>query len=163
MVLLMTFHSGILIHGLPSGAAGGKASPMTAKKKAPGKAGRPSSFTHEISDEICEGLMDGKSLVQICQSDSMPNRMTVIRWMDKHPEFAACIVRAREEQGEYMDHLVNKTADECTPENAQAARVKIAAYQWRAAKLKPKKFGDKLDLNAHITGEIIVEIGGDEA
>ena len=41
-----------------------------------------------------------------------------------------------------MDYLVKKTADECTPENARAARVKIAAYQWRAAKLKPKSFGD---------------------
>jgi hypothetical protein len=28
----------------------------------------------------------------------------------------------------------------------QAARVAISAYQWRASKLKPKKYGDKLDV-----------------
>lgn len=117
-----------------------------AKKKDAKPRGRPSLFTQAISDAIIADLIEGKSLVEICQSDSMPNRMTVLRWMEKHPDFAAGIARAREEQAEYMDHLVNKTANECTPDNAAAARVKIAAYQWRAAKLKPKSFGDNSSL-----------------
>lgn len=45
-----------------------------------------------------------------------------------------------------MDHKILSVADASTPETAQADRVKIAAYQWRASKLAPKRYGDKLDL-----------------
>lgn len=107
-----------------------------------GKPGRTTDYDEKKADTIIDGLIDGKSLVQICEPSNMPHRRTVIRWMDRNPEFATRIARAREEQAEYMDHLVLKTAEECTSENSQAARVKIAAYQWRAAKLKPKSFGD---------------------
>ena len=34
-------------------------------------------------------------------------------------------------------------ADACTVETAAADRVKISAYQWRAAKLAPRKYGDR--------------------
>jgi hypothetical protein len=34
----------------------------------------------------------------------------------------------------------------CTPATAQADRVKISAFQWRAAKLKPKVYGDQAEV-----------------
>ena len=42
-----------------------------------------------------------------------------------------------------MDDKILTVANECTPETAHADKVKIAAYQWRAAKLAPKKYGEK--------------------
>ena len=39
-----------------------------------------------------------------------------------------------------------ETANACTPATAQADRVKISAFQWRAAKLKPKVYGDKAEV-----------------
>lgn len=47
-----------------------------------------------------------------------------------------------------MDDLILKTAEACTPETAAADRVKISAYQWRASKLAPKKYGEKVQ-HAH--------------
>ena len=41
-----------------------------------------------------------------------------------------------------MDDYVLETANASTAETAAADRVKISAYQWRAAKLRPKKYGD---------------------
>ncbi|TIP12333.1 MAG: terminase small subunit protein, partial [Mesorhizobium sp.] len=35
---------------------------------------RPTSFTQEIADRICEQLADGKSLRSICLADDMPDR-----------------------------------------------------------------------------------------
>ncbi len=74
----------------------------------------------------------------------MPDRGTVIRWMDQEPDFAAKYARAREVQADAMDDLILETAEKTTPENAAANRVKIDAYKWRAAKLKPKVYGDKV-------------------
>jgi hypothetical protein len=107
-------------------------------------AGRPSSYTEEIADTICERLMEGRSLRSICDDDDMPNRQTVVRWQVQHEDFAAKCARARELQADYMDDLILDAANACTVEDAPAARVKISAYQWRASKLAPKKYGDKV-------------------
>lgn len=103
------------------------------------------TFSQEIADRICEELIEGRSMRQICRDDGMPNRSTVLRWMDANPDFAAKCARARDLQADYMDDLILETADACTPETAQADKVKISAYQWRASKLAPRKYGDKVE------------------
>lgn len=49
-----------------------------------------------------------------------------------------------------MDERILEIADNCTPESAPADRVRLSAYQWRAAKLKPKVYGDKVQ--TEVTG-----------
>lgn len=107
-------------------------------------AGRPSLYTPEIEDYILEALMNGASLRQICETEGMPNRGTIIRWVKEIPDFAAKYAHAREAQADIMDEKILEEAEKVTPETAAAARVKIDAYKWRAAKLKPKVYGDKL-------------------
>ena len=51
-------------------------------------------------------------------------------------------------QADLMDDKILDVADNSTTETAAADRVKISAYQWRASKLAPKKYGDKLDLTS---------------
>ena len=115
---------------------------------------RPSSYSEEIADSICDLLCEGQSLVQICQRDEMPNRATVLRWMSSKPDFANRIARARE--GGQADFLFDDMAriergvesGEITPD---AARVLISSKQWRAAKLAPKKYGDKTIVESKAT------------
>lgn len=114
------------------------------QKDGAGKPGRPSKISAEIIDHICEKIADGMSLRAICEDDTMPHRITVMRWLDDNRDFATKYARARELQGDAMDEKILSVADECTNENAQAARVKIDAYKWRASKLAPKKYGDKV-------------------
>ncbi len=116
------------------------------------KMGRPSKYSDALTNDICEQLANGKSMVQICKPKHMPNRMTVMRWLndERHSTFAAEYARAREMQGDYMDDLILSTANACTTETATADRVKIGAYQWRASKLRPKIYGDKLDIDAKV-------------
>lgn len=106
-------------------------------------AGRPSTYTDEIADQICDRLQNGESLRQICRDESMPDRTTVYRWRGDRSEFATKYARAREAQGDYMDDLIYDEALACTTENFQVARVRIGAYQWRAAKLKPREYGER--------------------
>lgn len=107
---------------------------------------RPSAFTDELADRICAAMLEGRSMRQVCEEDGMPHRSTVLRWMSENEDFATKCARARAMQADIMDDLILEVADNCTPETAQADRVKIAAYQWRAAKLQPKKYGEKVEL-----------------
>lgn len=110
----------------------------------PIKHGRPSKRTPEMEEAIINGLMDGYSLVQICEPDTMPNRRTILRWMEDCTAFATRCARARELQADLMDDKIIQVIDDVNADNATAMRVKLAALQWRASKLAPKKYGDKL-------------------
>lgn len=110
--------------------------------------GRPSDYTEEMGDEICARIAEGQSLRKICEADDMPSRSSVLRWLHAQPEFEAKCARARTLQADVMDDLVLETAEDCTAANFQASRVKIAAYQWRASRLNPKRFGDRTQLAA---------------
>jgi hypothetical protein len=106
---------------------------------------RQTDYTEELADSICTKLAEGLSLRQICNDDSMPHRITVIRWMGKDEAFATKCARARAEQADLMDdrilEIANKLeAGEMAPD---VARVALSALQWRASKLQPKKYGDK--------------------
>lgn len=121
------------------------------KRKPNAKVGRPSLYTLELVDDICHRIADGESLRQICALDGYPDRNTVLRWLGDYPDFAAKYARAREAQADVMDDKILTTADACTPDTAAADRVKIAAYQWRASKLAPKVYGDKV--TTEVTGK----------
>lgn len=111
------------------------------------KAGRPSIYSDEIAERILEGLAEGQSLVQICAADDMPGLRTVMRWAAENEDFGTEYARAREAQAEVMDAKILTAADEAKAD-PQAARVQIEAYKWRAAKLAPKKYGDKIDVTS---------------
>ena len=121
--------------------------------------GRPSSFTQEMADLICERLADGESLRAICSSEDMPNRATVFRWLASNDQFSDQYARAREEQAECLADEIVAISDE-----AEAAvkhegeevrlvmdataiarnRLRVDARKWVASKLKPKKYGDRV-------------------
>ena len=107
--------------------------------------GRPSTYSPEIAETICHEIIEGASLYEICQRDGMPPYRTVFDWLDAHEDFRTKCARARELQAEFMDFMIMKTAENCGKDDAYAAKVKIAAYQWRAMKLAPKKYGERLD------------------
>lgn len=58
--------------------------------------GRPSTFTQEIADEICERIGEGEPLAQICRDEHMPGLTTVYDWQKANEEFSESIARARE-------------------------------------------------------------------
>lgn len=105
--------------------------------------GRPSDFSQEIADTICERLIDGESLRKICAGDDMPNRSTVLRWMDADEAFAAKCARAREIQADSLFDQMQDIADEGNADDVQRAKLRVSTLQWRASKLAPKKYGDK--------------------
>ena len=119
--------------------------------------GRPSDYTDATGKEICERLLCGESLISICKDGTMPHRVTVYRWMADRPDFATMFARAREGQADYMDDLILETANKSTVETAAADRVKLIAYTWRAARLMPSRFGDRVTVKNEGQGDVGAE------
>lgn len=104
--------------------------------------GRPSTYTDEMGDRICDLLTEGKSLRKICMGDDFPHASTVYVWLDRFPSFADKYTRAREAATEDMLEDILEIADE-KGIDPQEKRVRIDTRKWVMGRLKPKKYGDK--------------------
>lgn len=131
--------------------------------------GRPSDFTPEIANEICERLGKGESLKSITSADRddfMPCESTVRNWLARGDggeepfcEFLRQYARAREVQADTYAAEVVEIADQpnkvtkldgtVIENDPQRDRLRIDARKWYAGKLAPKKYGDKI---AHVGG-----------
>ena len=104
--------------------------------------GRPSTYTEEMANRICDKLTEGISLRKLCMQDDFPTASTVYVWLDRNPEFAERYARAREAATEDMLEEIFEIADD--PKlDVQDKRVRIDTRKWAMGKLKPKKYGDK--------------------
>lgn len=130
--------------------------------------GRPSDFTQEMADAICERIADGESLRTICDDERMPNKATVFRWLADPTRalFRDQYASAREAQADSLvddmlpiaddgrnDWMEKQNADGQNigwQENGEAMRrsqLRLETRKWIAARMQPKKYGEKLDLN----------------
>jgi chromosome segregation ATPase len=64
--------------------------------------------------------------------------------MAKDAEFAGMIAIARQAQQEHEMEKCIELADSATPEDWQVKRLQIWARHWRASRMIPKKWGDKI-------------------
>jgi hypothetical protein len=108
--------------------------------------GRPSKFSAKLADAICERIAGGESLRAICKGDDFPDLSTVIRWLadDRYAEFRQHYERAREIQADHFVDEIVEIAD--TEPDPQIAKVRIDARKWVAGKMRPKKYGEKIDV-----------------
>jgi hypothetical protein len=136
-----------------------KAQETSPKEKNP--VGRPSGYSQEIAAEICSQLAAGLSLRSVCKAESMPCVKTVFLWMQAHPEFLQQYEQAKEESADLWAEEILDIADDGTndwvaindPDNVgykangehiQRSRLRVDARKWIASKLKPKKYGEKV-------------------
>jgi len=135
---------------------------VTKPTKEKRKVGRPSIFTDSMMDAICARLSLGESMRKICLDPDMPDQVTIFRWLRENELFRQQYTRAREEQAETLadeiigiaddDHNDQIIDDQGTvrqnTEYLQRSRLRVEARKWVASKLKPKKYGDRLDLSS---------------
>ena len=113
--------------------------------------GRPSTFTQQLADGICERLACGESLRRICADEGMPDKATVIRWLAKHDTFRASYSHARMVQADgWADEILDlaradpprsPVTGRCDPVAARHIRNRVGTLRWMLEKLIPKKFG----------------------
>ena len=140
------------------------------------KIGRPSTYTQEIADRICEQLAMGESLRTACKGDDMPSVATVFNWFRTYPEFLEQYARAKQESADAMAEEILDIADDgsndwmkvnygetefwkTNGEALQRSRLRVDTRKWLMSKMKPKKYGEKIDMTSDgkaITGNGIV-------
>lgn len=122
------------------------------------------TFSQELCDAICTALAEGESLRSICQQPGMPHIATVMRWLSdpEKRDFCEQYARAREAQAETLAEELLAIADEAEYEPIQDPntgetlavafdktavarnKLRVETRKWLAARMSPKKYGDKL-------------------
>ncbi|MND20874.1 hypothetical protein D3C76_47880 [compost metagenome] len=138
----------------------------TKKPLSPLPPGRPGEYSQELADRICARLADGTSLRTVCKADDMPHVATIFKWMREHPEFNEQYGKAKQEAADALVEEMIDIADDgtndwmevhdkdgnCTGykvngEHVQRSRLRVETRKWIAAKLKPKKYGERIDVD----------------
>ena len=118
-------------------------------------------FSQDLFDEICEQIADGKSLRAICRQDDMPATSSVMRWIANSEKLQEQYARATDLRAENMFEDILDIADDgandwmereggeqvLNGEHVQRSRLRIDARKWVLSRMKPKKYGDKLDID----------------
>ena len=123
------------------------------------RAGRPSGYTMEIGDVLCERLANGESLRRILSDDGMPSMSMVFRWLAADELFREQYTHARAAQADHDFDGLCDMADEPPEKKAdgsvdigwvQHQRLRIETRKWAISKLAPKKYGEKV--STELTG-----------
>lgn len=126
-------------------------------------------------DRICGLIVEGKSLRTIARLPGMPDASVVCDWLQRHPEFTERYARAKTEQAEaFVEEMIDiadaeperivvtvgegdkaSTSTRIDSAWVQLQKTRLDARKWIAAKMKPQKYGEKLELGgvvrAHVT------------
>jgi hypothetical protein len=123
-------------------------------------------------DLLCEVIcISEKGLKRICEEIQLedpgfPSVYSFLRMFANNPEWAQQYAHAKETQADVLadqiidicddtsnDYIENEDGStRLNAENIQRSRLRVDARKWIASKLKPKKYGDKLEQT--ISGEV---------
>ena len=122
--------------------------------------GRPSRYCQKLAHVILTRIADGEGLREICRDPAMPDRSTVLRWVQKHDAFRRDYERAREAQIEWFaEEMLNIAFDRTHGDAASSkdgvgkgrdtvawAKLQIDTMKWLMSKFAPTRFGDRLEV-----------------
>lgn len=125
--------------------------------------GRPSLYSEQLVDEICEKIAtSNKGLHTILsENEAFPSFSTVFNWLSQPDKkyFLDKYTHARELQAEFLADEMIKIADDSSNDTEQTefgekenkewtnrSRLRVETRKWIASKLKPKVYGDKIDI-----------------
>jgi hypothetical protein len=139
--------------------------------------GAPTKYSQALADTICARLSQGESLRSIVKDDDMPSQRVVYLWLQEKPDFLQQYTRAREEQADTLadeivdiaderpeiNELIDKKTGEVLSIDLSPAYIawqknRIEARKWTAMKLRPKKYGDKLELGGDPNNPLKIEV-----
>ena len=144
-----------------------KESPMQLATKQ-SKLGRPSTKPDPIIvNEIINWIAHGNTLRSYCRQKNKPNWRTIYNWLEKDDgDFIARFAHARDMGADAIAEecleIIDEPAALCgsegntrlDPAYVQQQKNRVEARLKLLAKWNPKKYGDKVGVNADIQGDI---------
>lgn len=121
------------------------------------KVGRPSGYTVELGERICQGLASGKSLRQVLLEQGMPSRSMVHRWADQYTEFRESLAQAQSDCADWHAdrgvEVLNSAMGQ--PKEIVAAAREIARHHLSLAKVvDPRRYGDQARFEVEHSGSV---------
>ena len=103
----------------------------------------------DIQQRLVAEIQTGRSLRQVCTDEGMPHFTTVLRWVALDADFASKYARARTAQADTLFDRMEAVEEAVAAGtmDSHAARVVLDSMRWRASKLAPKVYGDRLDVS----------------
>lgn len=123
-------------------------------------------------DEVIKRLSEGEKLSNVLLGENSVMSTTLFyKILEKDANKAQLYARVKNDQIEKkfesieQDYLEEPQRDpesgRIDPAWVQLQRLKIDSKKWELSKLLPKKYGDKIDIDAKIGGEIILNVPKD--
>ena len=157
----------------------GDASPQIEAKKN----GRPTTYTPEFGDRICDEIMKSeKGIFALSEElDWFPAPSSIYLWLDQHKDFSEHYARCRQAQQDRMAESIIKIADDSSQDElispngnrienrefTSRSKLRVETRMWLMERLAPKKYGKQVEadteqksyqppqINLHITPESI--------
>lgn len=126
-------------------------------------AGRPTKYTKELADQICNLIANSEYGLRRVAKEVGVVPETIRTWLIQYPEFLAQYARAKEEQADFLADQIIEIADDSLNDtqvgedgkpvlnydHIQRSRLRVDARKWKASKLAPKKYGERVDLTTN--------------
>lgn len=123
----------------------------------------------EIINTICDRISKGESLRSVLRSENMPSLSNFFAWIDNNKDFQNQYARATELRAETIfedilnisdstDNDIIELPDGSKVTNHHAInrdRLRVDSRKWMLAKMMPKKYGEKLDIDHTTKGNEI--------
>jgi len=130
------------------------ASEVTVKRRP----GRPTVFgiDNPCWQTMTEQMSLGKSLSSALKAEGMPSYHAVMMMLRNNLQFREMYEKAIENRADRLAEEILELADEPMPDHlegpmasawVQQKRMQVDARKWIASKLKPKMYGDRIDVS----------------
>lgn len=117
-------------------------------------------FSQETADKICEIIStSNKSMRAIAAMDGMPALSTIMKWLSENKLFSEQYARSKELQADFLAEEILEIADDSSNDTIDSeygpqenkewvnrSKLRVDARKWVAAKLRPKKYSEKVDI-----------------
>lgn len=145
------------------------------KKNTETKVARPTEYNKEIAKDICSKISTSHKSLRTVAKEVGVCVQSILNWLNDYPEFLAQYTRAKEEQADFLTEEMIEIADDSSKDTitqnvrggelevenrewTNRSKLRVETRKWIASKLKPKKYGDKLELDQKISGGLTIDV-----
>jgi len=121
-------------------------------------------FSEELVSSILARIADGESVNKICRGTDMPTRKSFFEWVLNDPElqrrYELAIVARTDYYAEEIIQIADDGLNDSYKDDQGNSRVdadviarsklRVDARKWFVSKMNPKKYGDKLAIDADV-------------
>lgn len=119
-------------------------------------------YNPAVVDLICQRIVDGMSLTDVCKLPGMPSYAVLCRWKRQEAWIEGALDQARRDRAEALRDQAVEEAMAADEDNAVPQRLKVDTLKWAAGtdheRYNPKS---KVDMTVTAPTQIIVQTGVD--